>query len=124
MLCSFATALLADNTFEGVVSATSTRAGTEPVHFVFTRKGSQLRIENTTNKLEPINIVDLESKRLTIIYPHNSTFVNVDLTKKQAQASAPGLPAGVPLPPAVPPEGFSSAHIGPHVATTRSPPSG
>jgi hypothetical protein len=72
--------------FEGIVSATLSRAGTQPSHFEFTRKGNLVRIENTTNKLEPINIVDLAANKLTIIYPHNTTFVRVDLAKKPAVA--------------------------------------
>jgi hypothetical protein len=87
------------NVFEGTLTATFTRAGTEATHFVFTRKGNQLRIENTTNKLEPINIVDLEAKKLTIVYPHNTTFVHVDLTKTQMQSGAPPTPPGFPTPP-------------------------
>jgi len=44
-----------------------------------------LRIENTDkSKPEPINIVDLDANKLTIIYPHNSTFVHVDLNKTAA----------------------------------------
>jgi hypothetical protein len=142
MLCVFASGLLAaagaDNTFEGTVAATSTRPGMDPVHFVFTRKGNQLRVENTSNKLEPINIVDFDAKRLTIVYPHNTTFVNVDLTKKQAQSSAPGLPPGMQLPPGFPAPGSNPAgiqqpgsspppvpgHIGPNHAAMPSPPPG
>lgn len=78
--------------FEGTISATLTRAGTEAMHFVFTRKGNQLRVENTTNKLEPINIVDLAANKLTIVYPHNTSFVHVDLTRKQSQPGAPSMP--------------------------------
>jgi Domain of unknown function (DUF4412) len=88
-----------NNSFEGTISATLARAGTEATHFVFTRKGSLLRIENTTNKLEPVNIVDLDGKKLTIIYPHNTTFVHVDLAKVSAQPGAPPLPPNFPAPP-------------------------
>jgi hypothetical protein len=86
-------------TFGGTISATLARAGTEATHFVFTRKSNQLRIENTTNKLEPINIIDLEAKKLTIVFPHNTTFMRVDLAKVGAQFSAP---PGFPSPPPIP----------------------
>src|SRR6478735_10758978 len=98
-------------TFEGTISATLTRAGTEPTHFVFTRQSNQLRIENTTNKLEPINILDLEAKKLTIVFPHNTTFVRVDLAKVGTQAGArpmppmpqmPGTPAAGSVMPSMP----------------------
>jgi len=102
------------DSFEGIVSATLTRAGTDEQHFIFTRKGDQLRIENTTNKVSPINLVDLAAHRLTIVYPHNTTFVVIDLAKKQTSqtnvASSPTMPsmpqmpaAGMPMiPPAMP----------------------
>ena len=126
-----------DKTFEGVVSATLTRPGTEPAHFVFTRKANQLRIENTSNKLEPINILDLNAKRLTIVYPHNTTFVNVDLTKRQQQSNGPGMPAGFPppgmMPPGMQPPGSAagvgqpsaqSSQVGPNLSSLPSPPPG
>lgn len=88
--------------FEGTVSATLTRAGTEATQFLFTRKTNLLRTESATNKLEPINMVDLQEKKLTIIYPHNSTFVHVDLTKTTAGPGAPKPPPGFPTPPNMP----------------------
>jgi Domain of unknown function (DUF4412) len=116
--------------FEGAVTATSVRAGTEATHFEFTRKGDKLRIENTTNKLEPINIVDLAANKLTIIYPHNTTFVRVDLTKKAAQPDAPPLPtnppslgsgaAGFPTPPNASQSEAATGQVGPKI----SPPPG
>ena len=108
-------ATLPADTFDGVVEVSMTRAGVNPSHFVFTRKGNQLRIENTTNKLEPINVVDLNANRLTIIYPHNTTFVSVDLAKQQQQPNGArltpmpgGAGAGMPM-PAMPPMGMPGA---------------
>jgi hypothetical protein len=89
-----------NDTFEGTVSATLTRAGTDATQFLFTRKGNQLRIENADkSKPEPINVVDLAANKLTIIYPHNSTFVHVDLAKAPAQPGVPQMPPGFPTPP-------------------------
>ena len=81
-----------NGTFEGVMSATLTRAGTEAQQIVFTRKSNLLRIENTTSKLEPVNIVDFAAKKLTIVYPHNTTFVRVDLAKKNPVGEAASFP--------------------------------
>jgi hypothetical protein len=65
--------------FEGTLSATLVRGGGATTQFLFTRKGNQVRIENSDkSKPEPINIVDLDAHKLTIIYPHNSTFVHAD----------------------------------------------
>ena len=56
--------------FEGSVSARFIRAGTDATHFLFTRKGDQLRIEDLDkSKPEPINLVDLEGKKAEQIEP-------------------------------------------------------
>jgi hypothetical protein len=115
--------------FAGVVTARLTR-GTASSQFVFTRKGNQLRIENTTNQLEPINIVDLAANKLTIVYPHNTTFVQLDLTKKAAPSAAPPMPALTPnqagapaqLGPAIsPPPGFPSPPPMPSLSHSQVP---
>jgi hypothetical protein len=104
-----------DSGFEGTISATLTRDGTEPIHFLFTRKSNQLRIVNTTNKLEPINILDLEARKLVIVFPHNTTFVRVDLAKSEAQAERQPMPPNFPTPPAIdaPPSGALPGRAGP-----------
>lgn len=80
-----------NGSFEGTVSATVTGSGTAR-QLLFTRKESQLRIENIDkSRLEPINVVDLDAQKLTIIFPHNSTFVRVDLKEL--------VPAGFSNPP-------------------------
>jgi hypothetical protein len=89
-----------DAVFEGTIVVTETR-GTSPTHFLFTRGGQNLRIEETDNNgPEPINIVDLSAQKLTIVYPHNSSFVVIDLIRQlpdQAQSGA-NLPPGFPTP--------------------------
>ena len=85
-----------DNNFEGTLTATETRDGVA-MQFLYSRKGDKLRIEpGDKSKPEAVNIVDLAAKRLTIVYPHNSTFVVVDLTKTPAPSGAPNLPPGFP----------------------------
>jgi hypothetical protein len=133
LLIALSSSAAEKNTFEGIVHATMMPAGTEPNHFVFTRKGDQLRIENTTNTLEPVNIVDLRAKTITIVFRHNTTFVQIDLTKKPAQPNFPSEPAGMQLPPttsqpgtytpgSAPPAGASQ--VGPNLASLPSPPPG
>ena len=74
----------AEQSFEGIVDATETRGGTS-TQTLYTTTGNELRIENPDkSKPESINIFDLAAKKLTIVYPHNSSFVVVDLTTKQA----------------------------------------
>jgi len=108
-----------DAPFEGIVSAKVTRGGTETTPLVFTRKGNLLRIENSTNKLEPVNIADLAANKLTIVYPHNTTFVHVDLTKNAAQPAGPNLPPGFPTQPNI-----STSQLGVQIGPRISPPPG
>jgi uncharacterized protein DUF4412 len=109
--------------FEGTVSVTLTRAGIA-TQSLFTRKGNQLRVEYTDkSNPEPINIVDLAAGRMTIIYPHNSTFVHVDLMKAAAPPSAAQLPPRFPTPP-ISNASQSEAATAAHPAPSISPPPG
>ena len=103
-----------EGNFEGTVKATLTRGSLPPVEFVFTRKGPRLRIESTqkTEPPEPINLVELDSGRLTIVFPHNSTFVRV-----AAVARIPAQPlSSTPLPPDVPRPVERGAQPGPAIS--------
>jgi hypothetical protein len=82
-----------DGGFEGTLIVTQTR-GDVSTHTLYVRKGDELRIENPDkSKPEPINIVHLGAKKLTIVYPHNSSFVVVDLTRTPSLAGV-GDPGG------------------------------
>jgi hypothetical protein len=111
--------------FEGTLSATLSRGGTA-TQFLFTRTGSQLRVENIDkSKPEPINIVELDAHNLTIIYPHNSTFVHVDLIRQlpdPAQPGAPQMPPGFPTPPNPAAAGPDSGAPNSGAATASAPP--
>ena len=105
--------------FEGTLSATLTIRGTT-TQLLFTRKDNQLRIEDAaTNKPEPINIVDLASGKLMILFPHNSTFVGVDPMKTPAPPGAPPLPTSFPTLPNIP-----GASIGAQTGPAVPPPPG
>jgi hypothetical protein len=114
-----------DKNFEGTVAVTEMRGGVS-TQTIYTRKGDQLRIENPDkSKPEPINIVDLAAKKLTIVYPHNSSFVVVDLATRPSVAgvgdpggSAPG--ASMPVGPGSTIPATTLAQVGPAI----SPPPG
>lgn len=109
-----------DKKFEGTVKATLTRAGTPPTEFLFTRKGDQLRIEDAArNKPEPVNIVELASGKLTLVFPHNSTFAQVVPTKAPAPPGTPPPPPNFPTPPNI-----AAAPIGARPGPAISPPAG
>jgi hypothetical protein len=104
---------------ERIISATVARPGTDATQFLFTRKGNLLRVENTSNKFDPINIVDLSTNK-----PHNTTFVRIDLNKKSAQQPGmPQLPPGFPSPPQMPMTSRNDVATG-KVGPSIPPPSG
>jgi hypothetical protein len=68
-LLSFARAAEKDKPFAGTVTVTETRRGVA-MQFVFTRQDKYLRIEKADHsKPEPVNIVDLAARKLTLVYP-------------------------------------------------------
>ena len=115
-----------ENTFEGTITATEENGGA-PTAFLYTRKGDLVRIETPDAKTPvPINVLNLAQQKLTIIYPHNRSFVNVDLITKPASVAGVGdrgaLP-GSPTPPklnASPSEAATGGRPGPSI----SPPPG
>ena len=111
--------------FEGTVTATLTR-GEAGSQLVFVRRANLVRIENTTNKLEPINILDLGANRLTIIYPHNRTFVRVEAVPKPEGGigtSHSSMPAGpAPTAPSFRRMAIPAAGTTPTVQTGAAPP--
>lgn len=111
--------LVSSDKFEGTIEATLTRGGATSAHFVFTCKGDRVRIEDATNKLEPINLIDLANNKLTVVYPHNTTFVVVDLNKVANERPAAPMPSTF-FPPNLSTPVQPSARAGPSI----SPPPG
>ncbi len=106
-----------DENFEGTV-VTEIRGVSSQA--IYTRKGDHLRIENSDKgRAEPINVVDLATQKLTIIYPHNSTFVSVDLARTQVEPGTPNIIAQFSSP--VP---LNQPAAGTAVTSAISPPSG
>jgi hypothetical protein len=102
--------------FEGRITAASTR-GTQTAPLLYTVGTNQLRIEVTaTNRPHPVNLVDLSSGTLTLLFPHNRSFVRLKPAREDAAAPFPGAP-GMPLPPSGLPPG-----IGPQSAGTPTAP--
>src|SRR4051812_12138231 len=71
--------------FQGRISATFTRGG-EALPILYTLGSNSIRIEVTGSPHpHPINIIDREAGALTMVYPHNRSFMRV---KMQAQPDA------------------------------------
>jgi len=95
--------------FEGRIEVMVTRNG-EPTALLYTLQPGALRIEIlSATKPEPVNIVDLKTGALTLVLPHNRSFVVVKGGRGEARlppmplrpASVAGAPPMPPI-PAVP----------------------
>lgn len=101
--------------FEGRIQATLTRGG-ETQTFIYTAGTNQLRIERgETDQPYPQNIVNRGTGELTLLFPHNRSFVRLKPAGDNT-ASFPTAPA-MPAPSARLPSG-----IGPQPSTGNLPP--
>jgi hypothetical protein len=86
--------------FEGRISAMTTQGG-EANELLYTVGTNFARVEMTaTNWPNPVDVVDLKSGALTLLFPHNRSFVR--LKPDAENAAAPGAP-GMPRPPGMEP---------------------
>jgi len=84
--------------FEGRIRAVTMR-GDETNTLFYTVGSDQLRIEVTSSDWpNPIDIVERQSGALTLVYPHNRSFVRLKPATENASGAMPGAP-GMPMPP-------------------------
>ncbi len=87
--------------FEGKLEIVITH-GSETTPLLYTVGANFLRIEVTgSNAPNPIDIVDLKSGALTLVFPHNHSFVQFKQGNENASSQLPGAPAMPPPPPVV-----------------------
>jgi Domain of unknown function (DUF4412) len=97
--------------FEGTIQAELIR-GSKTNMLLYTVGMNQMRIAVTsTNWPNPIDIVDLQSGQLTLVYPHNRSFVRLNPATQDASAPPPRFPPGIG--PQTPATALSPAPIGP-----------
>jgi hypothetical protein len=86
LFAAFNLQLSAASAFEGRITATVARGG-ETETFLYTVGTNQLRIERgETDRPYPQNIVNLDSGDITLLFPHNRSFVRL---KNEMGAHAP-----------------------------------
>ena len=91
--------------FEGRINAVMVR-GNETNALLYTVGTDSLRVENTaTNWPNPVDILDINSGTLTLLFPNNHSFVH--LKPITEAVGAPGMP-GMPMPPGGLPQGIGS----------------
>lgn len=98
--------------FEGRINAVMIQ-GNQTNALLYTVGTTSLRVEMTvTNWPNPVDILDINSGTLTLLFPNNRSFVHLKSATEAATVGAPGMPmppAGLPQgigpqsPPAVPP---------------------
>jgi len=97
--------------FEGCIQATFTRDGL-PVNLLYTASPHFLRVENTaTNWPNPVDLIDLPSGKMTLLFPNNRSFTHLPPAGADANLPAPGA-----MPQPMPPSGRLPG-VGPHAAT-------
>ena len=100
--------------FEGRITAALTRGG-QATPLLYTAGTNCLRVEVTASSLpDPVNLLDLNSGELTLLFPNNRSFVKL----KPAVENTTALPPGFPAMPAMPPG------VGPQPGSSGAPPSG
>ena len=88
--------------FEGRIQAVTIR-GSETNGWLYTVATNAIRVEVTTgNQPSPVDILDLNSGSLTLIFPQNRSFVRLAPLSETATGTTPGMP-GMPAIPAMPP---------------------
>ena len=91
--------------FEGRIQATLNRDG--PVEtLLYTVGTNRLRIERgETDHPYPQNLVNLDTGDITILFPHNRSFVRLKPASENVSTGVPGAP-GMPMPPGGLPPGI------------------
>ena len=93
------------NSFEGRINATLTRGG-QAQTFLYTIGTNSLRIERgETDWPHALNIFNLQTGNLTLLFPHNRSYVRLKASNPNSVPQVPGLPLpSGGLPPGVGPQ--------------------
>ena len=110
--------------FVGRLTATLTQGG-QTETFLYTAGTNTLRIERgETNWPHARNLVDRETGALTLLFPHNRSFVRLKNSGANTTAPAPAMP-GTGMPPGGLPPGIGpQTAVTPGVSAMPAPPAG
>jgi hypothetical protein len=106
--------------FEGHITATATQGG-QASALLYTVGSNALRIEVTgSERPSPVDLLDLRTGSLTLLFPHNRSFVRLPPAVDRAADSPPGFPG---LPPGLgPPTGPGALPAAPGMGSLPSTP--
>lgn len=98
--------------FEGRITTTLTRGG-ETQTLLYTIGTNQIRIQRAeTNWPYPRNIVDRNSGEVTLLFPHNRSYLRLQNPEPGMSSPFPGVPA-MPPPPGIGPTNLTGARVPP-----------
>jgi hypothetical protein len=108
--------------FEGRIHAALTRGG-DTQTLLYTVASNQLRIERTeTNRPYARNIVRLDTGAITLLFPHNRSFVRLKNAESGGAPSFPGAPTMPPPPGGLPLGTVSQTSPGSAATAAGAPP--
>ena len=98
-------------------------SGSRTETHLYQRKGDQLRITRPGDHIPtpPLNLVDLETGRVTVLFPQNGTARTIETADEQPPASSGPSTSGFPAMPGLPPGIGPNATSGPAPATPARP---
>jgi hypothetical protein len=106
--------------FEGRIEVSITQ-GSETTPLLYTLGDDSLRVEVTgTSSPNPIDIVDLKTGALTLVFPHNRSFVRLEPGAENTSAVPAGAP-GMPMPSGGLPSGIGPQASGNALQTPTLP---
>jgi hypothetical protein len=90
--------------FEGRITAALTRGG-QATPLLYTAGTNCLRLEVTVpDQPNPVDLLDLPSGKMTLLFPHNRSFVRLKAASENTSSVPPGFPAMPQMPPGVGPQ--------------------
>lgn len=102
--------------FEGTITATLTQ-GRLPIPLLYTVSTNAIRTEITdSTRPNPINFVDRSTGGLTLVFPHNRSYMRLSPSLQDQSAPRPGFPAMTEIP--------APAGIGPQAPFPAAPSAG
>jgi Domain of unknown function (DUF4412) len=107
--------------FEGRVNAIVIRSSQIDA-LLYTVSTNFLRVENTaTNWPNPVDILDLKSGEMTLLFPNNRSFVRLKPVAENQSATPSGFPAMPAMPPGIGPQTQSSPSPPMNIGPTNLP---
>jgi len=111
LVSAFSLPLCVGAAFEGRINATVTRGGQTETFFYVASTNLLLIERGESDRPYPRNIVNLDTGELTLVFPHNRSYVRLQPAAQNAAAIPPGFPAIPAMPPAAGPQNIGPTNL-------------